>query len=450
MTADDAEPTFGTSGVRGRVGEAVTADLALAVGRAVASDGCDRVVVGRDVRDSGGMLRDAVVAGLRECGADVVDLGVVSTPTLARSVGWEGAAAGVAVTASHNPPRDNGLKLWSADGSAFARERQRRIGRRVRDASFDLSPWDEVGSVTERGDAPRRHARALRSAVDGIDPLDVVVDVGNGTGRLTADVLDRLGCDVVTLNGQPDGRFPGRPSEPTAAACTALRRHVERTDADLGVAHDGDADRTMAVTERGEFVDGDVLLALFARAVAGRGDEVAAPVNASLAVDEALDAVGASVVRTRVGDGFVAAETAREGVVFGGEPSGAWIWPDATRCPDGPLAACRLVELLGGGRSLGELVDGVETYPLRRESVAVDDGRKAAVLDRVRERSTARYDEVDTTDGVRVERDDGWFLVRASGTQPLVRITAETRDADALDRVVGEARSLVETAVERA
>jgi len=149
-------------------------------------------------------------------------------------------------------------------------------------------------------------------------------------------VLSELGCDVVTLNGQRDGRFPGRPSEPTRETLGDLSALVEATDASVGIAHDGDADRMLPVDETGSFVPKDVLLALFARETATDGDVVAAPVDTSMAVDDALAAVGASVSRTRVGDTFVADRATQPNVVFGGEPSGAWIWPDETLCPDGP------------------------------------------------------------------------------------------------------------------
>ncbi|APW99263.1 phosphoglucosamine mutase [Halobiforma lacisalsi AJ5] len=442
---------FGTSGIRGTVGEDVTAALALSVGRAVASEGYDTVVVGRDVRESGSVLVDAVAAGLRECGADVVEVGVESTPTIARSIAALEADAGVVVTASHNPATDNGIKLWTPSGKAFGPEQREAIERRVREDDYDLARWDGLGDRREHGRARNAHAERIADAVSLERTPSVVVDLGNGAGAVTPDVLDDLGCDVQTLNGQPDGSFPGRPSEPTAETLETLSTVVANTDAELGIAHDGDADRTLAVDETGTFVPKDALLALFARAAVRehgeRGVDVAAPVDTSLAVDDAVADVGASVIRTRVGDVYVAERTTDEGVVFGGEPSGAWIWPEESRCPDGPLAAAKLVELVANRGSLSELVGEIEQYPIRRTSLEVDD--KAAVVTAVRSRLTDRYDEVDTLDGVRVETEDGWFLVRASGTEPLVRITAEARSEAAVDRVFDEASEAVEEAIDR-
>ncbi|MYL15328.1 phosphoglucosamine mutase [Halorubrum terrestre] len=444
---------FGTSGVRGPVGEDVTAALALDVGRALATDGAETVVVGRDARDSGRMLTRALTAGLTECGADVIDVGVEATPTVARAVDREGADAGVVVTASHNPAPDNGIKLWRSDGRAFGEERNDRITDIVEAESFALAGHDGIGAVEERdvvagGDARRRHERALRESVSLPDDLSVVVDLGNGVGRVTADALHAAGCDVETLNGQRDGRFPGRPSEPTAANCETACEVVAATDADLGVVHDGDADRMMAIDERGRFVAGDALLALFARREASAGDRVAVPVDTSLLVADALAEVGAEVTYTPVGDAYVAAEAAKPDVAFGGEPSGAWIWPERTPCPDGPLAACVLTALVGVEGSLAALVDDLPEYPIRRDSVRTDS--KRATVERVAALAGEEFDDVSTLDGIRVETDAGWFLVRASGTEPLVRITAEARDeGDAAD-LFETARELVERAGETA
>jgi len=448
--ADARGDMFGTSGVRGAVGEAVTAELALSVGRALGAE-TGTVVVGRDPRTSGATLADALAAGLCECGTDVVDLGVAATPTVARAVPRRGADAGVVVTASHNPPTDNGLKLWDADGRAFGAADCERIAERVRADDPDLAAWDGQGTRRDRSDggATTAHRTALVAAVDLPDPPRIVVDVGNGAGGVTAAALDEVGCRVETLNAQPDGSFPGRPSEPTADNCETLQRVVANTPADLGIAHDGDADRTMAVDAEGRFRSGDELLALFGRAAAtasGVADPVvAAPLNTSLAVDDALAEVGATLARTRVGDTYVAERASDPAVVFGGEPSGAWIWPDAVPCPDGPLAACKLAELVAReGPLAAQVAAAVPDYPIRRDSVETD--AKAAVMERVTAAVRDRYDDVETLDGVRVDLDDAWFLVRASGTQPLVRVTAEARDPDRADEVFDEARSLVDDA----
>ncbi|EMA58934.1 phosphoglucosamine mutase [Halorubrum lipolyticum] len=443
---------FGTSGIRGRVGESITASVALDVGRAVGTD-ADRVLVGRDARDSGRTLRDALVAGLQETGTDVLDAGLAATPTVARGIAAREADAGVVVTASHNPPEDNGLKLWTPSGQAFSTAQQEEVAERIREADFDLAEWDEQGTHRAWDDATAGHREALveagrRDAAAGdadLSSLSVVVDAGNGMGGVTAEALYDLGVDVETLNDRPDGRFPARPSEPTAETCATLAATVPAVGADLGIAHDGDADRMMAVADDGEFVPGDLLLALFGREEAGSGDRVAAPVNTSLAVDDALAAVGAEVVHTRVGDVYVAERARDPAVAFGGEPSGAWIFPEETLCPDGTLAAVKLAAL-AAAEPISDRLARIDRYPIRRATVETD--AKDAVMDAVDGLVRERYDEVTALDGVRVETADGWFLIRPSGTQPLIRLTAEAREPETATELLSTVRSLVEAAVE--
>ncbi len=438
---------FGTSGVRGTVGDEITAETALSVGRAVGSD-ADRVLVGRDVRDSGALLADAASAGLRECGADVVRLGVVSTPTLARHVAWLDADAAVGVTASHNPAPDNGLKLWTRSGQAFDAAAIDRVEGRIREGTYDLRGYETLGTETTHAGADERVVDHLVGRFSSLEDLSVVVDLGNGTGRPTIEALVALGAHVTTLNAQEDGRFPTRKSEPNADSLGVLCRTVGALDADLGIAHDGDSDRMMAVTDAGEFVPGDVLLALFSRgAVTGReGSRVAVPVDTSLLVSDVVREAGGEVSYTRVGDVHVAEEAAKEGYAFGGEPSGAWIWPSETLCPDAHLAALRLATLVAETGPLSSLVEEIPTYETRRENVQTAD--KRGVMERVADRLTAEFDETLTLDGVRVDADDGWFLVRASGTEPLVRVTAEARDVAAADRLQSTARRALDEALD--
>lgn len=436
---------FGTSGIRGAVGDVVTTELGVALGTALGRWGATRVVIGRDPRPSGAYLVSAVASGLRQSGVDVVDIGLAATPTIARAVGWRDADAGVAVTASHNPPADNGFKLWLPSGQAFRPDEQAQIESYLEEpVSAAKTAWKTVGSYNRWHGADARHVTELVDSTDVVDPLRVVIDIGNGAGQVTAVALDELGCEVTTINGQPDGGFPGRPSEPTAEHCADLRHIVPVLDADVGLAHDGDADRLRVVDETGHFLTGDMLLTVFAQAAASSGDTVVAPVDTSLAVEDTLAELGVDLVRTRVGDVFVAEAIREHGAVFGGEPSGAWIWPDATLCPDGPLAACRLLELVSTDQSLGQFIEAIEEYPIYRDAVEVVD--KPTVMKHVREAVQDQYDDVETIDGVRVTTPDGWFLVRPSGTEPIIRITAEARKKSRAKALLSEATGIVTSA----
>jgi phosphoglucosamine mutase len=369
---------------------------------------------------------------------------------LARHVDWLDADAAVGVTASHNPAPDNGLKLWTASGQAFDESAIDRVEARIGEGEYDLQGYETLGTETTHAGAAERHVAHLVESVPSVEGLSVVVDLGNGAGRPTVDALVALDADVTTLNAQPDGRFPTRPSEPTADSLAGLCRTVDALDADLGLAHDGDADRLMAVDDEGEFVPGDALLALFSRQAVsdgdGDGDGVAVPVDTSRLVSDVVSAAGGTVSYTRVGDVHVAERAAEAGYAFGGEPSGAWIWPAETLCPDAHYAAIRLSTVVADAGPLSTLVEELPAYELRRGSVPTANGR--AVMEAVSARLAARYDEVTTLDGVRVDDDDGWFLVRASGTEPLVRVTAESRDAAVADRLYATARDVVDDATE--
>jgi phosphoglucosamine mutase len=443
---------FGTSGIRGQVGKSVTASVALSVGRAVGTE-TDRVVVGRDARETGETLQEALVGGLRETGADVVDVGRAATPTVARSISDQSADAGIVVTASHNPPQDNGFKLWTPSGQAFSPARQTEIESRIQSEAYDLEDWTGQGGYESWDVAGTRHTKTLvetarrdATSESPLSSLSIVVDLGNGMGGVSADALYELGADVETLNAQQDGRFPGRPSEPTAETCATLAATVEATDADLGIAHDGDADRMMAVTDEGEFVPGDLLLAVFGRELATAGDRVAAPVDTSLAVTDAFADIGVELVHTRVGDVYVAERASEKGVVFGGEPSGAWIFPEETLCPDGPLAAVILAGL-AADEPVSDRLARIDRYPLRRTTV--ETAEKATVMDRITATVHQTYDDVSTLDGVRVDTEEGWFLIRPSGTEPKIRITAEARDETRSDRILDIATDLVASHLEQ-
>jgi phosphoglucosamine mutase len=428
---------FGSSGIRGLANAEITPELLLDVGRAVGVE-YGNVLTGRDPRLSGRMLASAFGAGVLSVGGGVCDAGLVSTPTLARGAG--GYGCGAMITASHNPGEYNGIKLWNPDGMAFTGEQQHEVERALAAKDWRPAAWDAVGRYTERTDLVERHREAILKAV-GSATLHVVVDCGCGaTSNVTPYVLREMGCRVTALNAQMDGHFPGRDPEPTEEHLTTLRAAVPALGADVGIAHDGDGDRVVAVDAKGAFVGGDKLLALFAKEVARKG--LVVPVDASMALDDMLG--GVPVYRTRVGDVYVAQEMKRRGADFGGEPSGTYIFPDQTMCPDGPFAAAYLVTLLKD-RSLKELLAAMPAYPVVRGALPFDAAKREALGKAMGPAlSGLAPNEVTTLDGWRLAFDGGWALVRFSGTEPKIRLTAEAREAarakEIYDRVFAAVR----------
>ena len=430
---------FGSSGVRGVVNEDFTPELAAMIGMAVGSK-AKRAVIGTDSRTSGPMIEAAAASGLMAAGCDVFLAGLVTTPTLAEATRC--MDCGVMVTASHNPPEYGGIKLWNPDGSGFGVEQSKAVEKLIETKKFKLAKWDAVGTKHALQDAVECHAMRIMSGV-GKAKLRVVVDCANGpASTITPLVLQRMGCRVITINSNPDGHFPGRSPEPSDENLSDLKGAVVAMKADLGIAHDGDADRMVAVDDKGVFLGGDELLALFAKRFGKK--KVVVTVDASMAIDDYVDA---KVVRTRVGDVFVSEEVKRIKADFGGEPSGTWIFPDQTYCPDGILAAARLVEMCGR-KKLSELRRAVPKYPVLRDSVKFDPKDKKKVLACVeKELKAIECEELLTMDGFRLQFEDGWALVRPSGTEPKIRFLAEARDAKRAGQIMALMSSVVKRCV---
>jgi len=403
---------FGSSGIRA-VFDRDLLTLAFRVGLVVGRNH-GNVVVGTDTRTSGDAMKHAVISGLLAAGARSSDVGIAPTPTLAFIT--REFDAGVMITASHNPPEYNGIKLLNPDGSSFDSLQQVQIEEAVSDESFEVTRWEEI----KHGGA---YEAAIEHHIDSILPgfpqqlnLKVVVDAGCGAAsEVTPRLLERLGCEVVALNCYPSGFFP-RGIEPIEANLQDLCQAVKESGADVGIAHDGDADRMMAVDDRGRFISGDRLLVVLAQAVGAK--EVVTTLDASMAIEE----MGFNVRRTKIGDTWVSEEL-RNGGDFGGETSGSWIFPVISLCPDGIYAAAQ-VAALASQQKLSELVDAVPVYPLLRGSIASD----GVAMPRLESNLMAMEPlSVSNTDGFKMNFKDGWLLVRASGTEPKVRLTAEAK-----------------------
>ena len=403
---------FGTSGIRD-IFDRDLLYLALRAGLAVGKI-YPEVIVGSDTRTSSDVLKHAVITGLLAAGARCEDAGVVPTPTLALAAGK--FSAGVMITASHNPPQYNGLKFINPDGSSFGSGQQAPIEEMILNESPDITPWNNIReSGVYRGAVEQHVARIIEDFPAGFN-LKVVLDCGCGAASvITPYLLRKLGCEVVEINCAPGG-FSPRPIEPAESNLEDLIRATKESGADLGIAHDGDADRMMAVDDRGRFIPGDKLLVILARAV--RAKEVVTTLDTSMVVEKA----GFNVRRTRIGDTWVSEEL-RNGGDFGGEPSGSWIFPGVSLCPDGIYAAARMVAI-ASRQKLSQLVTDTPGYPLLRDSVS-SDGVAVSGL----ESSLMALEplSVSKIDGIKISFKDGWLLVRASGTEPKIRLTAEAK-----------------------
>ena len=431
-----AKKLFGTSGIRGRVGSEVTCELALNVGKSLAyylgNEGS--VVLGYDTRTTNQMLDQAICAGLLESGVDVIKIGMVPTPLVGYATEKLDADAGIMLTASHNPSPYNGIKLWNKNGMAYTSAQEAEIEEIYADKAYRSVSWDRIGSLKVNEEIKNRYIDDLLSLVDIKEGLKVVIDCASGAGsEISPLVFRKAGCEVTTLNSQPDGFFPGRNPEPNEDNLQTLMKTVVAIGADLGIAHDGDADRMITVDEKGNVSPFDSLLALISKEFDG---DIVTTVDAGLCMDES---VKGQVLRTKVGDVNVAEVIIEKDAAFGGEPSGTWLHPDFCMCPDGILSGLRMAEIVSRDGKLSELLETIPQYPNIREKITCSAEAKVKVMENMEELLTDAFDdvrEVNSIDGVRLTfEDDSWVLVRPSGTEDYVRITLESRDQERAESI---------------
>ncbi len=444
---------FGTDGVRGRANADLTPELALAIAVAAAHTLAERdrshrpvAVVGRDPRASGEMLEAAVVAGLASAGADVLRVGVVTTPAVAYLAGAHGADLGVALSGSHNPMPDNGVKLFAAGGHKLPDEVEDAIEAAVTRpgtaAGWTRPTGAAIGRVHTLPEDDKSYVNHLLSTLPHrLDGLRMVVDCANGAASAIApEAYARAGADVVALHCAPDGLNinEGCGSTHLSVLQAAVREH----GADLGVAHDGDADRCLAVSADGAEVDGDEIMAVLALAMrrAGRltDDTLVATVMSNLGLRLAMREQGITLVETKVGDRYVLEELRARGYALGGEQSGHVVLPAHATTGDGILTALHLMaELADTGRPLAELASVVTKLPQVLVNVPVGDRAAGASAPAV----TAAVAEAEAS-----LAGSGRVLLRPSGTEPLVRVMVEASTVDVAQSVAERIAGVVRAA----
>ncbi len=445
---------FGTDGVRGVVNEELTPELALRLGEAVGTWlGPDkRVLVGRDVRAGGEMIRNAVVAGLRSAGVEVWDAGLAPTPAIqyaTKKLGYDGA---VIITASHNPPQYNGIKVMAGDGVEIPRSAEREIEEIFFESRFRRLGWKELSGSVGRED------RVLKTYVDGIVGLvdreaiaswgfKVLVDPANSVGALALpQVLRRLGVRVVTLNGHLDPAFPGREPEPTVESLSETARVTVAVGADLAVGTDGDADRSIFIDEKGNIHWGDRSAALLAGHLAekepGAPRRVYTAVSSSGLVEEYLKPMGIDVVWMKVGSVDISRRLMEEGGLCGFEENGGFMYPRHHPVRDAAMTTALMLEMMADEEeAASKLFDRLPKYYPLKTKVPMTRDKALRAVNLVREKYSDHRQV--TIDGVRVVGEDYWFLVRPSGTEPVLRIMVEAKSPDRAKRIAEELKALV-------
>ena len=427
-TRTQRKKLFGTNGIRGVPNEDLSVEFAQEMGKAIGTFLKPGIrAIAMDTRLTGTMIKNAVSAGMMSCGSAIVDLGVLPTPALQYHCKKKGIF-GVMITASHNPPNFNGIKCIDRDGTELSQEDENSIEDLFYEKAFRSVKWEESGTYSFDNTASIDYVDAVIRNVDftaiSRKGLKVAFDAGNGASYATTpDLLSRLNCSTVALNCNPDGKFTSRESEPKPENLGSILRLVADGGFDLGIAHDGDADRAVFIDEKGDFVDGDRSLALIVKHVVRKGDRVVTPVSSSDVIKDVCEDAGAKLIQTRVGAPIVSRRMISEKAVIGGEENGGVIYPKHQFCRDGAMTVALMLDIIASEQKpLSELIADLPGYFLTKKSIRI--GKPLEEIMKAVEIS-ARNQKIDRTDGLKIFDGNDWVLIRPSGTEPIIRLYAQ-------------------------
>lgn len=449
---------FGTNGIRGVVNKELTPEKTVKIGAAIGTFfGRANLLVGFDARTSGPMLTRALIAGLNASGCNVFLAKMAPTPALQYAVKKHKMDGGVIVTASHNPPEYNGIKVIWRDGIEISRQQEAEVETVFFNNKMRYASWDDIGSVQDLHGIIDEYISAVESHVDlgriVKKSYHVVVDAANSVGALAAPrMLRELGCKVTTINANIDGTFPGRLPEPRPENLNELASTVKAIGADLGVAYDGDADRSVFVDEHGEIFWGDKTFALVERQFLkhNRGQKIVTPVSSSSMIKDIAEAYKGELVWTKVGSVIVSHTMKKLKAKLGGEENGGIFYGPHQAVRDGAMATALILDIMAAEeKKISKLVAELPSYYIEKEKVECPEDRKDMVLQKMIKQSEGL--SVTTIDGIKIWFEDGSsILIRPSGTEPIYRLYAEaktqTRVSSLMKEYVRKLRKIIETA----
>ena len=450
---------FGTFGVRKTANDVLTPEFASKLAASYGTLIKGKVAIGGDTRTTTPMIKHAIIAGLMSSGCDVIDLGILPTPAVQYAVRnyYDG---GIIVTASHNPPKYNGIKFVDKDGIGLSDTDEIAIENIYFDGEVNRASWKSIGNLFKNDKIIEEYIEEVLKRVDvkAIQEakLKVVLDCGSGAGCFTAPtILRRLGCELITLNSQADGFFPGRDPEPIEANLGDLISAVKNLGADLGIAHDGDADRTICIDEKGNFVLGDKSFSLVQKRMLKEKNEnlahenttniIVTTVATSTAIYDIAKENNGEVIATAVGDLLVARKLKEENGLFGGEENGGLIFPDFVYGRDAALSAAKILEIMAiENKKLSELVEELPVYYSEKMKCECEDDKKQEVMEKVADEVAKLGYTIDTTDGVKIFKNEGWVIIRPSGTEPIFRCFSESNSQRTATEMAEWGISLIE------
>lgn len=435
---------FGTNGIRGVVNKELTPELAVKIGVAIGTFfGKSTLIVGFDARTSSPMLAKAVMAGLNAAGCNILFAEMAPTPALQYAVKTRKVDGAVIITASHNPPEYNGIKVVWKDGIELSREQEIKIENIFFNKNFRLAEWHKIGTVQKLHEIIDEYIEAIKNHIDisqiAEKKYHVVVDAANSVGNLAAPRLLRdLGCKVTTINGNIDGTFPGRTPEPRPEHLRELSLTVKAVGADLGVAYDGDADRAIFVDEKGEIYWGDKTFALVEKFFLkdNPSEKIVTPVSSSTLVKDIADAYGGELVWTKVGSVTVSQTMKKLKAKLGGEENGGIFYGPHQSVRDGAMATALILDIMAKtNKKLSKLLSELPKYFIEKSKVECPEELKTKTLERLIEQTKGL--NTSTIDGVKIWFEDkSSILIRPSGTEPIYRLYAEAKKPEKAQQLI--------------
>lgn len=440
------------SGVRGVVGDSLTPTMLTRFAQAFGTYvGPGAIVIGRDPRSSGEMVKQAVIAGLLSSGCRVIDLGMCPVPTVQLLVRHHQAHGGIAITASHNPAEWNALKFIGGAGFFLDAGEARELLDIYHQGQYTKVSGPDLRSVEEFSGATDVHIHAILKELGPLPqsdkPLRVVLDACNGAGSAVGPkLITNLGAEVIPLNVTPDGSFP-RPAEPLPENLSALCDTVKAHHADVGFAQDMDADRLAIVSEEGVPIGEDYTLVLATAYVLGKErGPVVANLSTTAALSSVVDRFGCSLFLTKIGEVNVTEAMQRENAVIGGEGNGGVIYPRVNFARDSLVGMALVLHYLAETQqTISQLLGTIPKFSMIKEKLACPSHAIATILRKLR-REYSNY-PMDTRDGLKVMLPNGWFLVRGSNTEPIIRVVAETANETETRSIVATVRAQVEASI---
>ncbi|MCS7116908.1 MAG: phosphoglucosamine mutase [Nitrososphaerales archaeon] len=447
---------FGTNGIRFKPGIDFGLDFVIEMAEAIGTYFAKGpILVGYDGRITSPMIAKAVMAGLMSVGLQVGDAGLLPTPALQYATSKLGYNGSVMITASHNPPEYNGIKVMGSDGVEISREDELKIERIFLEKSIKRADWRSVGIPQQETKALSTYIQGILSHVDadliGSKKFKVVLDLGNGVQSLAAPyILERLGCEVITINSNIDGEFSGRGAEPTVETLTGLSKLVKAHNADLGVGYDGDGDRSIFCDEDGVIHTGDRSGAVIMDYVLSRRPKslVVTTVSTSQIIEYIANRYESKVVRTRVGSVDVSRKMIELKALFGIEENGGCFYAPHIPVRDGAMSTALMLECMARrNQKLSQLIGELPRFYQRKAKFACPNEFKNQVM-----KSIERYaeGEVERIDGIKLWIDrSSWILLRPSGTEPLIRVFAESDDEKKLEDLISRFSSIIEDSIKK-